>query len=564
MGEWAHLTCSDMTAARFFLIDRWFIFKEQGTLGPYAAEEVRMFLREGTIDPFDMVAREGSNVRRELIDVDEIFEQQSPQFSVPSTTEVVAKAKPPLAGAQGNVAASGFVPSFVDQTTSRGNAEGVPHRSASGPLVGNRQLFLADAQAETERPASRERDSGSRPRARNPRYFQLVDEQGRMQGPLSATDILRLYYKGVLGKGIVVLRQNSKARIPVARFVAAMSREQTGESGLNVLPGRGHHPTMGQKGGGTGGGKDRRGLAGRAEARQASWLATGLLVLAMFFGVVAAWLVIGAHGQAPQRERRLDASTGSQDTKERVESSRAARAARSSASPEASRVEREPRILPIQPSNVPQMNRTPETTRPSKASSQMSAASRDGGKQEPNRAPKGFRSRDLRTENMKERRSLAAKPKAPPFRLIQSPVRSPAPVAPARRSVEPALTRSPRQLPVKKTPVAMVPPPAGTTASPIPSTQLARSAQPARSPGATLVDGQTVTAMGPYSFERAEVARCKAACTVTFRGPTGAITGAFFKSVWGPILMEKRGPVRLSGLVRKVGATIKIIVSDIQ
>ncbi len=80
----------------------------------------------------------------------------------------------------------------------------------------------------------------------------------------------------------------------------------------------------------------------------------------------------------------------------------------------------------------------------------------------------------------------------------------------------------------------------------------------------SLTDGQSVSGIGPFTFDRAAVSQCQAACTVAFKGPMGIVTGKFFKSIWGPILLEKRGPVRLSGLIRKAGSNIKIIISDIQ
>ena len=53
---------------------RWIIYPKSGNqLGPMSGDEVRVALRSGDVDPFDFVARAGSNSRIELVEVDEIF-----------------------------------------------------------------------------------------------------------------------------------------------------------------------------------------------------------------------------------------------------------------------------------------------------------------------------------------------------------------------------------------------------------------------------------------------------------------------------------------------------------
>ena len=53
---------------------RWLIFSAGGQLGPWSASRIRDELRGGRIDPFDLVAIEGSQIKRPLVEVDEIFE----------------------------------------------------------------------------------------------------------------------------------------------------------------------------------------------------------------------------------------------------------------------------------------------------------------------------------------------------------------------------------------------------------------------------------------------------------------------------------------------------------
>src|SRR5688500_1967963 len=53
--------------------DRWYIYKDGQALGPMTAAQIRDGLRDGSFDPFDLVSRDGSHVRLELVEVDEIF-----------------------------------------------------------------------------------------------------------------------------------------------------------------------------------------------------------------------------------------------------------------------------------------------------------------------------------------------------------------------------------------------------------------------------------------------------------------------------------------------------------
>ena len=161
---------------------------------------------------------------------------------------------------------------------------------------------------------------------------------------------------------------------------------------------------------------------------------------------------------------------------------------------------------------------------------------------------------------------------------MQGPITKPtgrqAPVPPARPSAPPGPVPQPltngrsvadSNMPVTKT-VAPASRPVRVNSLAVSASRSAtRAAQAPNSGGSSpLIDGQSVVAIGPFSFDRRAVAKCEGACSVPFKGPSGTITASFFKNVWGPILMEKAGPVKLSGLVRKSGSAIKIIISDIQ
>src|SRR5689334_5715430 len=82
--------------------DRWIIIKNGQSVGPLTAEEIRASLRDGSFDPFDLVMREGSSVRRELVEVDELF-QSSPVVYDASSSGQASMTGPKGANADGKI-----------------------------------------------------------------------------------------------------------------------------------------------------------------------------------------------------------------------------------------------------------------------------------------------------------------------------------------------------------------------------------------------------------------------------------------------------------------------------
>lgn len=559
------------------LTARWLIFKNDKTLGPISAEEIRALLREGEIDPFDMVAQEGSSLRRELVEVDEIFAQSNvSQFGVAQRTKATGTLSPDELAR--TLPPSGFVPNGMLSDQGAENAANSGGIEGPGLLVGNGQLFLA--QPDHERGAV---DNGAmvdrpRPRARNPKVYHLLDDRGRAQGPLAATDVLRLYYKGVLGQGIYVVRRDSKLRIPVERFVAVLARQQGAgqvEPGQQGRPGRGYHPGLGRL--------ERAQVAGMAPGLRlrlmgvpTSLVAVFLIILAIMLGGASAWLVLGpglSH-KTPRKERSSISGRAASDRgqggekkvikrtpslKTPPEGSSARQIRANTSANERSRVgsgrdrntqSRRPSIQNSQRPIMPGRNST-VTQRPAERGAKKSSTLAAKSLPKPSRGNlyRGEKSRfqsrpsvsQLRpTSGGMPPRVAAVRPLSPPSRPLISP-RPPVPAAVVQPAPSPVKPRST----VPSAPRVAPPPPGSGGPS-------------------SLADGQTVNGIGPFTFDRNAVAQCQAACTVTFRGPMGVVTGKFFKSIWGPILLEKNGPVRLSGLIRKAGPSTKIIISDIQ
>ena len=59
---------------------RWLIHSRDRTFGPWTAVQVRDELRAGRIDPFDMASKEGSSLKRPLVEIDEIFQSSRVQM----------------------------------------------------------------------------------------------------------------------------------------------------------------------------------------------------------------------------------------------------------------------------------------------------------------------------------------------------------------------------------------------------------------------------------------------------------------------------------------------------
>ncbi len=184
--------------------DRWLIFKDGHALGPFTPEEIRQSLREGTFDPFDLVAREGSSLRRELVEVDELFFTSKVVYA----DEQASAGGRAAAGGGGAFAPSGQMPALRDMT--QASQQGAPD------VAGNGHLALASSNKATlasqvpGRPVGQQ--NSLRKRRRDPKHFHVMDPRGRVLGPISAGEIQALFYKGVLDTDVKVMRDGSRAQ----------------------------------------------------------------------------------------------------------------------------------------------------------------------------------------------------------------------------------------------------------------------------------------------------------------------------------------------------------------
>ncbi len=173
---------------------RWYVHKDNQAHGPYTAAELRASLREGRFDPFDHVNREGSKVRLELVEVDEIFTDEKPDLSI--TTPLVANA--PAPGMQ-----PGTQPSPKPITAYQ----------PAAPRPKPAQAFVPQ-----QKPKPNNNGGSSR---RDTKKFFLQDRKKRLLGPLSGREIEALYSRGRLDNAVKVFKNGGSKGIPIIQFVAA-------------------------------------------------------------------------------------------------------------------------------------------------------------------------------------------------------------------------------------------------------------------------------------------------------------------------------------------------------
>lgn len=172
-------------------MNRWQVFRRGSYLGIMTAAEIRRALREGAVDPFDLVCREGSQLRVEILEVDEIFTAQE-------------------AGASDGFTQIGSVPMPAAA------ASGMPPTSYVHHIHHQQQYAPASAQ----QPRMHEPYG----RRKSQKKFYLIDRNGRMLGPLAAGEIQSLATRGIIGGGVYVQRMGDPKKISLSSFLRDYAR----------------------------------------------------------------------------------------------------------------------------------------------------------------------------------------------------------------------------------------------------------------------------------------------------------------------------------------------------
>ena len=214
-------------------LKRWTVYKDSNVLGQFTAQEIRSKLREGVVDPFDLVAEEGSSIQLELVEVDEIFSEGLGGASTrPNTTQMesgphsTALDKIKIPTSAKNTDLSDIARKAVDSS-----------REGRGDKPENQLRLDITSEVKPEDPIDQEpgQDSITSPkpdgksenqpkkrRVKSKTYI-LIDQQKKELGPLSAEEIQSLYMRGILSDSVKVKSQNTGKKVSVRQFLAVYS-----------------------------------------------------------------------------------------------------------------------------------------------------------------------------------------------------------------------------------------------------------------------------------------------------------------------------------------------------
>lgn len=194
---------------------RWYIFQESEKPRLMTAASIREALRNGNIDPFDIVSPEQNpEKKRELVNFPEIFQ--------PSTESKKEGDKPPLQPFNEPTTVQAPGPNFGQGTGfEKEKFDAIKpvleiqesKKALSSSEFGGEPDYSSDVQEKIQ-----PRPTGKKLKKKN---FFLHRKDGKKMGPLSATEIQSLFYRGVLPKSVKVGKSGSDRKIRIRQFVSA-------------------------------------------------------------------------------------------------------------------------------------------------------------------------------------------------------------------------------------------------------------------------------------------------------------------------------------------------------
>lgn len=221
------------------MLKRWNVHHGAQDLGLMTAKEIRDALRKGTLDPFDKVSAEGSNIREDLIEVDEIFvETEADDEGTNSQPSIQA----PLATADGAVAVPMPAQAQAQQPKIQAAAVQAPTPAAASKASAPKMIELEESPRTAPPPSTAafspswknadtvallaskdDKDSKS-----TQKRFYLIDK-AKVLGPLSALEIQSLFNRGGLNAKVKVQKIGGTKAIPIAQFIASFSEDRIKE-----------------------------------------------------------------------------------------------------------------------------------------------------------------------------------------------------------------------------------------------------------------------------------------------------------------------------------------------
>lgn len=210
---------------------KWQVFQGNRALGIMDAQQIRRALRSGELDPFDLVAKEGSQEKTELIEVDEIFQEELADDATHVPTESFQQAPLPSAQWQTPSPPSSEKTQIVNSTEPTQSKEPSFSKQEAEEATSN-NLIIPDEPKQAARPTKPKRQSTQMPQRlnqasyslkRKDKKFILIDEKNRNLGPLTALEVQSLYHKGLVPKNVRVQRMGTDKKVPIRQFISAYS-----------------------------------------------------------------------------------------------------------------------------------------------------------------------------------------------------------------------------------------------------------------------------------------------------------------------------------------------------
>ena len=167
---------------------RWQIYRDGKLVGAMTSVEIRQALRDGKVDPFDRVCQEGSNVSRQLVECDDIFNIEGNQD---------------------------------DNSGTNAEKMGVDRLKMARTVVAGKDFILPKKPAKTTQVFSA---PGPTEKARNDgqvKEFYVKSRTGKVLGPLNPREIQSLFHRDIFKKTDRVRKVGAKKSIPMEQFVAA-------------------------------------------------------------------------------------------------------------------------------------------------------------------------------------------------------------------------------------------------------------------------------------------------------------------------------------------------------
>ncbi len=468
--------------------DLYYIFSEHGKVGPLDSFEIRAALRVGEVDPFDLASKEGSKIKRAIVEIDEIFATPENQFSHEDHVEIT------LNRAVGD---------NQDREVSYRPTTSLIKTAQAVPLKQVKKKEQQDARKAKIQAKKVKVETNKINRKDQKKYH--IHTQKAKYGPFSARDIIAKYNLGDLASTTTVQKIGVKLKIPIGKFVKIYQKNKNPN-----IKARNYYISSF--------------FEDKTLITKALWIMVGVAAALLFYFTLEKAKetrnIKTKHKNKTQVNQRTIKPEPIKATPKKTTILKSRQNRFEIISNKPTKTINEPRqiIKKAKPKRVPRPKRVKRTATTKKKSK---AVKRTIKRSPPKRIVARLKSKP---KPYKPRSSLNVKSRPEKFTTI------------AKYSTKPTKKKVVKAKPVvKKTPSRKNKPSTSSSLGNIPSTS-GKVGQKMR--------------FGPVSYSTSAVASCPAKCVLTFNGRGGtSIRATFFKARFGSLLSRKGGKATISGLV---------------